>query len=206
MKSSIARLLISILLIVPGLSSPIHPELLKIVESPPIRIDTLEFSVVTQDQWRAVLYHGSKFTPLRDRNDEVILQLRIVNRGDKPIVVPTFDCFTAMLKFPDGKETALGICRDYTIITPSILLAPGQGYSYPMIARVLQPHDGDGIELLFADSTGGGSVTAMKPGNYSLYFKLHSTRLFNDRAPEDDLWITTGTTNPVTFMVLPAAR
>ncbi len=206
MKSSIARLLISTLLIVPGIGSPIYPDLLRIIESPPRRIDTLEFSVVTQDQWRAVRYHGSKFTPDPDRRDEVTLQLRIVNRGEKLIVVPTFDCFTAMLKGPDGKAMALGKSRDYAISTPPILLKPGQGYSHPMIARLLQPHDGDGIDFLFKDGTGGGSVTAMKAGIYSLFFKLHSTKLFNDWAPEADLWISMGTTNPVTFKVLPAAR
>ena len=176
------------------------------IESSPTKIDQLEFSVVTQDQWRGAPYFGSKFAVDRDHNDEVTLQLRIVNQGAKQIVVPTFDSFTAILQSPEGNETVLGKGRDHTILTPPILLKPGQGYSYPIIARLMQPHDGGGIDLVYADRTGGGSVTAMKPGTYSLYFKLHSSKLFNDWAPDADLWITSGTTGKVTFTVISASK
>ena len=201
-----AILLVFIQAILPCLGLAFQPELVRPIESSPTKIDQLEFSVVTQDQWRAVLYFGSKFETDPNHNDEVTLQLRIVNRGVKQIVVPTFDSFTAMLQSPEGNETVLGKARDHTILTPPILLKPGQGYSYPIIARLMQPHDGDGIELVYADRTGGGSVTAMKPGTYSLYFKLHSSKLFNDWAPEADLWISPGTTGKVTFRVLSAGE
>ena len=50
---------------------------------------------------------GSKFHPDPDRQDEIPLQLRIVNRGSKSIVVPTSDSYTMILKGPDGKESPL---------------------------------------------------------------------------------------------------
>ncbi|MEO8615995.1 MAG: hypothetical protein ABI600_12705 [Luteolibacter sp.] len=75
-----------------------------------------------------------------------------------------------------------------------------------MIARLVEPHDGDGIELIYRDKTGGGTVTPMKPGTYSLYFKLQSSGLINYVAPEADIWISTGTTGAVTFRVISVAK
>jgi hypothetical protein len=205
--SSVTAILMSILFLLSRMVSayqapcPVRP-----VESTPVRLDELEFSVVTQDEWRAFRYSGSKFNADPDRQDEIPLQLRIVNRGSKSIVVPTFDSFTAMLKGPDGKEVPLGKARDYTLFTAPILLKPGQGYSYAMITRLVEPHDGDGIELIFRDRTGGGGITPMKPGIYFLYFKLHSTGLINDVAPGADIWITSGTTGSVRFMVVSVAK
>jgi hypothetical protein len=51
-----------------------------------------------------------------------------------------------------------------------------------------------------------GSVTPMKPGTYSLYFKLHSTGLINNVAPGADIWITSGTTGSVIFRVVSVAK
>jgi hypothetical protein len=201
--ASVSVIVASILMLGSGLVSAYQaPCLVRPVESTPVRLEELEFSVVTQDEWRAFRYWGSKFNADPDRQDEVPLQLRIVNRGSKSIVVPTFDSFTPILKGPDGKEMALGKGRDYTLATAPILLKPGQGYSYAMIARLVEPHDGDGIEFIFKDRTGGGGITPMKPGIYSLYFKLHSTGLINDVAPGADIWITSGTTGTVTFRVV----
>jgi hypothetical protein len=197
----------SILVLLPGVVSAYQaPCTVRPVESTPIRLEDLEFSVVTQDEWRAFRYRGSKFNADPDRQDEIPLQLRIVNRGSKSIVVPTFDSFTPLLKGPDGKEMVLGKVRDYTLATTPILLKPGQGYSYAMIARLVEPDDGDGIEFIFRDRTGGGGITPMKPGIYSLYFKLHSTGLINDVAPGADIWITSGTTGTVTFKVVSVAK
>lgn len=199
--------LASILVLLPGMISAYQaPCLVRPVESTPVRLDELEFSVVTQDEWRAFRYWGSKSNANPDRQDEIPLHLRIVNRGSKSIVVPTFDSFTAMLKGPDGKEFHLGKGRDHTLVTAPILLKPGQGYSYALIARLVEPHDGDGIELIFSDRTGGGSATPMKPGTYSLYFKLHSTGLINDVAPGADIWTTSGATGSVTFKVVSVAK
>jgi hypothetical protein len=159
MKPPVTVILASILVLLPGMISAYQaPGLVRPVESTPTRLEELDFSVVTQDEWRAFRYWGSKFNPAPDGQDEIPLQLRIVNRGSKSIVVPTFDSFTPMLKGPDGQETPLGKSRDYTVPTAPILLKPGQGYSYAMIARLVEPHDGDGIELIFRDRTGGGSV------------------------------------------------
>ncbi len=200
-------LLATILLLPPGKVSAYQaPSSVRPVESTPIQLEQLEFSVVTQEEWRAFRYRGSKFNANPDRQDEIPLQLRIVNRGSKSIVVPIFDSFTAILKGPDGEETRLGKNRDYTLPTPPILIKPGQGCSYALIARLLEPHDSDRIELIFRDRTGGGGVTSMKPGTYSLYFKLHSTGLINDIAPGADIWITSGTTGGVSFKVVSMAK
>ena len=163
--TSVSVILASILMLSPGVVSAYRaPCLVGSVESKPVRLEELEFSVVTQDEWRAFRYWGSKFNADPDRQDEIPLQLRIVNRGSKSIVVPTFDSFTAMLKGPDGKELPLGKARDYTLATAPILLKPGQGYSYAMIARLVEPHDGDGNEFVFRDLPPGRLFQSLQRG------------------------------------------
>lgn len=198
-KPSVTTMLVMIAVLLGGFASAYQaPVLIRPVESTPIQLGDLEFSVVTQDEWCAFRYWGSKFNATPDGQDEIPLQLRIVNRGDKSIIVPTFDRFQAMLKGSDGKEIPLGGIRDYTLGTASILLKPGQGYSYRMIARLVEPHDGDGIELIYKDRTGGGSVTPMKPGTYSLYYQL--------RAPGPFKTVASGATGAVTFEVTSAPK
>ena len=205
MKVISSTILIAIHLALPCIVLAGDPAVIKPVESSPIKIGTLEFSVVSQEEWQPFNYSGTKWEPNPVRRDEVTVQLRVVNRGEVSVLFPTFDRFTAMLKGPDGKSTALAGNRDGTTITPSILLKPGQGYSCCLIARLLEAHDGNKSELIFRDLTGGSSSTVMTPGVYSLWFQLQPAgdKFSNKGDLTAEVWSATGTTEAVSFKLLP---
>ncbi|RYD64211.1 MAG: hypothetical protein EOP83_10320 [Verrucomicrobiaceae bacterium] len=172
------------------------------VESPAKEIKGLEFSVVTQALW-------SPSTAWVEQ--DVVLQLRIVNRGKEPLLFPTFDSFKVMLSGIDGKPQPLGGNRDGTTVTQNLLLRPGQGISYPLVAKLKSdPKEVASASLAFGDRTGSGSVTSLKPGDYSIsvsVFPSHYDFSKSGKLPAP-LWDGEGSTNPVQFKVagLPASK
>lgn len=164
------------------------------VESKPKEIGGLEFSVVTQSLW----------TPWSAANErDVILQLRIVNHGDKPVLFPTFDSFSVTITGANGKPEHLGSNRDGTIITPNLLLPPGQGISYPLIAKLGYTRKPEAISLRFGDLTGSGSVTPLVSGDYSISVAVFPTHYDFEKTGKlpAPLWSGKGSTAPVRFQV-----
>jgi hypothetical protein len=168
------------------------------VESVPKEIAGLEFSIVTQAEWAPVPFPGGT---------ELVVQLRITNRGERAICFPTLDTFSAILTGPEGKSVRLAGNRDGTIITPVIVIAPGKGFSYSLGAKLRFSAQTKAMELEFSDRTGGGSLTPLQPGDYSLAVAMSPS-------PQDfvtggvypaPLWSGSGATEPVGFKVaLPA--
>lgn len=168
------------------------------VESVPKEIAGLEFSIVTQAEWAPVPFPGGT---------ELVVQLRITNRGEKAICFPTLDTISVILTGPDGKPVQLAGNRDGTTITPVIVLSPGKGFSYPLSAKLRFSSRTKAMELEFSDRTGGMSVSPVEPGDHSLMVKLSPS-------PQDfvaggvypaPLWSGSGVTEPVGFKVaLPA--
>lgn len=164
------------------------------VESAPKAITGLEFSIVTQAQWTPVPSPGGS---------DLVVQLRVVNRGANPVCFPTLDTFSVILTGPDGKPVQLAGNRDGTIITPVIVLAPGKGFSYPLGATLRFSSRTKAMELEFSDRTGGMSVTPLQPGDHSLKVELRP-------APQDfvaqgvypaPLWSGEGSSESVGFKV-----
>jgi hypothetical protein len=164
------------------------------VESTPKEIAGLEFSIVTQTVWAPVSFPGG---------GDLVVQIRITNRGEKSICFPTLDTFSAVLTGPDGKSMKLAGNRDGTIITPVIVIAPGKRFCYPLGAKLSGSSETKSMELEFSDRTGGLSLTPLEPGDHSLVLELRP-------APQDfvargeypaPLWSGKGTSAPVTFKV-----
>jgi hypothetical protein len=169
-------------------------------ESKPKEIGGLEFSVVTQSQWTPWSSAGER---------DIILQLRIVNHGDKAILFPTFDSFSVTITGADGKLVHLGGNRDGTIITPNLLLPPGQGISYPLIAKLGYTRKPETISLKFGDLTGSGSVTSLAPGDHSITVEVFPTHYDFEKTGKlpGPLWSGKGMTGPVRFQAsFPAAN
>lgn len=164
------------------------------VESAPKAIAGLEFSIVTQAKWIPVPSPGGS---------DLVVQLRVVNRGANPVCFPTLDSFSVILTGPDGKSVQLAGNRDGTILSPVIVLSPGNGFSYPLGAKLRFSSRTKVMELEFSDRTGGMSVTPVQPGDHSLMVELRP-------APQDfvangaypaPLWSGKGTSEPVGFKV-----
>ena len=160
-------LLLSALL--PGLlSAKTLPPVLAPVESPPKIIDGLEFSVVTQAEWRIPEYN---------QDESIVVQLRVTNRGDKAVLFPTFDSFHAALRTPEGKVLGLHGGRDGTLVTSNILLQPGQGFSLQVNAMIKNTSRGKDKDVMFIlrDGTGSFAEVGLAPGDYSIFFGVHPT-------------------------------
>jgi hypothetical protein len=164
------------------------------VESTLKSIAGLEFSIVTQAKWTPV--------PL-PAGTELVVQLRVANRGKSAVCFPTLDTFSVILTGPDGKSVKLAGNRDGTIITPVIVIAPGKGFCYPLGAKLRLSSPTKAVELEFSDHTGGSSLTPLQPGDHSLVMEL--------RPPPQDfvarggypapLWSGEGSSEPVGFKV-----
>lgn len=164
------------------------------VESLPKEIAGLEFSIVTEAVWTPVPFPAGT---------DLVVQLRITNRGEKAICFPTLDTFSVILTGPDGKPVKLAGDRDGTVITPVIVIAPGKDFSYPLGAKLQIAAQTKAMELEFRDRTGGVSVTPLQPGDHSLRVELRP-------APQDfvargsypaPLWSGKGISEPVGFDV-----
>ncbi len=175
------------------LGDPVVP-VLEPVESAPKSIAGLEFSIVTQAKWTPV--------PL-PAGTELVVQLRVANRGKSAVCFPTLDTFSVILTGPDGKSVPLAGDRDGTIITPVLVIAPGKSFSYSLGAKLRSSPPAKAVELEFSDRTGGSSVTPLQPGDHSLMVELRP-------APQDfvarggypaPLWSGEGSSEPVGFKV-----
>lgn len=193
---------LSLLLIIPVAAAEPLGGVMEPVESRVKEVAGLEFSVVTQALWSI---------PAAGAEQDVVLQLRIMNRGKEPQLFPTFDSFTVTITRAGGEPRPLGGNRDGTIITPNLLLAPGQGISYPLLARLkFDPKEAGAVSLRFGDQTGSGSVTPLKPGDYSISVSVFPTHHDFAKSVElpAPLWAGKGGTEPVHFKVAapPASR
>ena len=117
------------------------------VESRSRVIEGLEFSIVTQSEWRNSGHRIHDSEP-------IILQLRMVNRTKKAILFPTFDSFLVRLETSDGAGESLGGGRNGNRITPNILLEPGAGNSMLIDAIINHKGDSKDVELIVKDGTG----------------------------------------------------
>jgi len=194
-------LFISLLFVSGALHAEPRSHILEPVESAPKEIDGLEFSVVTQAEWK---------TTKSALGDEITVQLHIKNKGAKPVVFATFDSLSMVLTGPDGKEIALAGARTATHITPNLLLQPGREICYPLNARVsCDKKNPGGAALELQDGTGTQWFGSLKTGVYSLKAAVSSSPF--DFSKETDipapLWAGKGISEPVTFKVVePAAR
>jgi hypothetical protein len=164
------------------------------VESAPKEIAGLEFLIVTQAKWTPVSLPAGT---------ELVVQLRVANRGKSAVCFPTLDTFSVILTGPDGKSVPLAGDRDGTIITPVLIIAPGKSFSYSLVAKLRSSPATESMELEFSDRTGGRSVTPLQSGDHSLTVELRP-------APQDfvaqgeypaPLWSGKGTSEPVGFKV-----
>lgn len=199
--AQVKTLLIPLLLLSGALHAEPRSHILEPVESAPKEIDGLEFSVVTQAEWK---------TTKSTLGDEITVQLRIKNKGTKPLVFATFDSFSMVLTGPDGKDIPMAGARDATRITPNLLLQPGREICYPLNARVsFDKKNPGGAALELQDGTGTVWFGSLKAGVYSLKAAVAPSpfdfsKETNIPAP---LWAGKGTSEPVTFKVAtPAAH
>lgn len=162
------------------------------VESVPVEVGGLEFSVVTEKLWEL---------PGR----EIELQLRVTNPGQQPLLFPTFDSMYPKITSSNSEEVKLFGGRDATQITRNLLLRPGKSFSYPLEAKLLDSKREGGIILQIKDPTGSEWTSkSIASGTYSLSFMLGPTHY--DFAKEHELpaplWSAKGTTNAVEFQII----
>ena len=185
-----------------GLLSAESPSrILAPVESSPKVIDGLEFSVVTQAEWRNPAYL------MHNQYESIIIQLRVTNCGDKAILFPTFDSFQASLKTPDGKTVTLAGGRDWTLVTPNVLLQPGKSFSLQLDAKIEYRRDGKNKDVKFTLKDGTGSIAeaSLGSGEHSIFFVVGPTPYdFEKRGKlPAPLWSGKGTTESIGFIVNP---
>jgi hypothetical protein len=183
--------------LVPYLLSAESPtRVLAPVESPSKVIDGLEFSVITQSEWRnpANLIHSS---------EPVILQIRITNRTKNAILFPTFDSFSVRFIASDGTNVRLGGGRDATRITPNILLQPGAGFSMPVDAIIEYERSDKDVRLIVKDGTGTITTATLPAGEYSILFDVAPTHYDFEKNTKlsAPLWAGRGSTESIGFKV-----
>jgi len=181
----------------PGLlSAEIHSRILTPVESPPKVVDGLEFSVVTQSEWRNPDH-------LIHQSEPIILQLRVTNPSERAILFPTFDSFLMGLTKNDGTEVRLGGGRDATRITPHLLLKPGTSFSLNLDAALVYDQANEDVKLVVKDGTGTVITAVLSSGDYFVFFKVHPTHSPFAKKVElpEPLWAGKGTSAPVGFKV-----
>lgn len=206
MTAIFRSILVIVQLLAPTIAFAIDVVVIEPIESSPITIGPLEFTTVTQKQWRPFPYEGDKFRADWTRRDEVMVQLRIQNRGSSSILFPTFDRIHPFIEDSKGNKILLNGCRDATCISPMILIRPGQGYSYNFIARLVKGKGANKPELIFQDLTGAGSCSILAPGDYTLWFRIEPNfePFSNQRNPDVEIWEGKGgATRPVSFKLLP---
>ena len=166
------------------------------VESPSKVIDGLEFSVVTQSEWRST-------DPFMKVKVRIVLQLRITNRLDHPILFPTFDTYSVCLKTAEGVDMVLGGGRDKTFVTPNILLQPGSSYTQPIETTIEYTRDSQVAKLVMRDETGSTAWASLNAGRYTVFIKVFPTQYdFAKRAElPAPLWAGEGTTESVGFVL-----
>jgi len=184
------------------LASPLWAQsplrILEPVESAPKVIDGLEFSVVTQSEW------GNPAN-INTRIDQVIMQLRIANHRDKPVLFPTFDSFRVNLKSVGGKEVRVTGGRDFTRITPNILLQPGASFSLPINATLNYKRDDKDVKLTVKDGTGSIDEAMLAAGSYAMSVSVFPTHYEFDRTGKlpAPLWSGKGSTESIGFKLNP---
>jgi hypothetical protein len=175
--------------LLPGLlSAELPPTILTPAESAPILVDGLEFVVVTHAAWEL---QGN------------VLQLRITNRGDKPMLFPTFDSFYPLLTTADHTTVRLGGGRNKTRITPNILLLPGKGFTLSLDAKLEYQGPGKDGAFQYRDGTGTILTATLSSGIYSIAFDLCPThgKSKHDENLTTHMWSGRGTTESVNFTV-----
>lgn len=167
------------------------PPAVRPVESAPKEIGGMEFSVISQAEWRV---------------DKLVLQLRMKNVTRTAILFPTFDSISPVITGPDGKAVELGGGRDKTTITPSILIEPGQVFSYPLDAKlaILKDKEGSHFTIQIQDGTGTWITAEVEPGKYKIALQLRPAdpAVAKNGGNEAQMWAATGQTETTEITVL----
>lgn len=178
------------------------PPSLRPVESKPVIIEGLEFSVVTEADWNPNFSRGSD-VPL-------VLQLKIRNTKDAAMLFPTFDSFSPVLTDSTGKELRMGGGRDGTMITPNILILPGKDFSYQIEARIRIKWEKTGkrLEIVIKDGTGTEYAGGVEAGVCRIGFQLSPTHFefAKEGKLEAKLWGASGKTEFVEITIHPIQK
>jgi hypothetical protein len=157
----------------------------------------MEFSVISQGEWRV-------------EKSTSVLQLRMKNLTRSAILFPTFDTISPMITGPDGKVVRLGGGRDGTLITPSILIQPGQVFSYPLGAKLVTSTTQGVAHLSLEIRDGTGTITTaeVEPGKYKIAFQLRPAdpAVAKSAGDEAAVWASTGDTETTEITVLPLPK
>jgi hypothetical protein len=148
----------------------LHPYL-RMAESDPVKIGSLEFIAAVQDEW-----------PLDPRNfhpgESVDVQLIIINHGDKDVLFPTFDTFQIGLKHMDGTEIPMRGVRTATFFTKPLLIPAGGRVCLCRDAKIIWDDKIRAPIFLYRDGTGTSTTCPLTPGDYALRFVLNSTPFY----------------------------
>lgn len=174
------------------------PPALRPVESKAVTIEGLEFSVVTAADWNANL------------GPPGVLQLKIRNTTDAPMLFPTFDSFHPVLTDSTGKELRIVGGRDETRITPNILILPGKDFSYQIDTRIEIKWEKTGkrLEIEMKDGTGSFYTCGVDPGACRIAFLLGPTHydFAKEGKLEARLWGASGKTEFVEITIHPILK
>jgi hypothetical protein len=199
MKKLRCFLLVCLLPVLCGVGAP---PTLRPVESKPVNVGGLEFSVVTEAAWDGNLARGL--------NAPLVLQLKIRNTTDAAVLFPTFDSFSPVLTDTVGEELRMGGGRDETMITPNILILPGKDFTYPIDAliRIKSEKAGQRREIEMRDGTGTIDTCGVEPGTCRIGFRLQPTHYDFAKAGklEAKLWEGSGTTEFVEVSIPPILK
>ena len=183
--------------LLPVFCSAFAPPALRPVESKPVSLGGLEFSAITQDEWKMLEI------PYPEKAS-AILQLRIANKTNAPVWFPTFDTIRPVLTDSKGTKMVFGGGRDGTRVTPNILIPPGKDYCYSLSAMVGKSRDGKGAELVIRDDTGMWFTAPIISGEYQIGYHLQPPHLDPKGEIKMDapLWVADGDTESVRFQIV----
>jgi hypothetical protein len=200
LMKTIRRLFLAGLL--PILCGGFAPPALRPVESKPVNVGGLEFSVVTEADWNPV-FSRSSGVPL-------VLQLKIRNTTEAALLFPTLDSFHPVLTDATGKELRMGGGRDGTIITPNLLILPGKDFCWQIEARIRieQTKAGDRLKIEMEDGTGSFYDASVVAGVCRIGFKLSPAHydFAKEGKLEAKLWAAEGKTEVAEVTIHPARR
>ena len=175
------------------------PTIIRVHTSKPVIDNGAQFVATVQKEWRVTRPGASE--------SSIEIQLGITNLSKADAAFPTFDTFSLSLIRQDNSAVKMSGGRDGSVLTNTIVLAPGASYAICRRAQLQWDRTAGRGRLAYFDGTGAEwYFSDLDPGTYKLRFLYGTTHLrghsaYPAGAPQP-YWLGKISTADVEFKVL----
>jgi RNA polymerase sigma factor (sigma-70 family) len=143
--------------------------------SEPVRVNGVDFEVVTDARW---------LVPVPGKSTQIALGLRVTNRTDRELTFNLSDTFTLDVRNANGKALGYDYSRWGSRRVPQLRLAAGRSDTVSWPGQLQWREDGETLQLTGMDPSGGTWIIAgVRPGTCAVRWRYQTTERPND------LWV-----------------